>query len=221
VLGSLVTLRQHGARLDPAKRDLLYEMGERQALKLRRLIEDLLLVAATDAGLAGARAEEFDVAALLRGVASSTLLTCAPTVVIEDGAPAVITTDPARVRQVLDALLDNAAKFAPGSIEVVASASAAGIGGLQLAVRDHGPGIPAPDRDRIFERFVQLDQSATRRHGGTGIGLYLSTKLAELLSGSLRVEETPGGGATFVLVLPELELPAVAPLSARDLVISA
>jgi signal transduction histidine kinase len=75
-------------------------------------------------------------------------------------------------------------------------------GGLRLAVRDHGPGIDARDVERAFERFVQLDQSATRRHGGTGTGLYLSRQLADLLGATLDVEPTPGGGATFVLALP-------------------
>jgi two-component system sensor histidine kinase KdpD len=206
VLGALVTLRQHSERLEPAKRDVLYEMGERQALRLRRLIEDLLLVAATDAGMAGARPVDVDLDSLLAGVSASSLLAEAPTVVVEPGAPTVVSTDPARVRQVLDALLDNAAKFAPGPVELVASARP---GGVALSIRDHGPGVPAADRTRVFERFVQLDQSATRRHGGTGIGLYLSTKLAELLGGSLAVEETAGGGATFVLAIPDLTRPAV------------
>jgi two-component system sensor histidine kinase KdpD len=206
VLGALVTLRQHSERLEPAKRDVLYEMGERQALRLRRLIEDLLLVAATDAGMAGARPVDVDLDSLLAGVSASSLLAEAPTVVVEPGAPTVVSTDPARVRQVLDALLDNAAKFAPGPVELVASARP---GGVALSIRDHGPGVPAADRTRVFERFVQLDQSATRRHGGTGIGLYLSTKLAELLGGSLAVENTAGGGATFVLAIPDQTRPAV------------
>jgi signal transduction histidine kinase len=209
VLGALVTLRQHGATLEPAKREVLYEMGERQALRLRRLIEDLLLVAATDAGLAVASGDTVDVAGLVTRIATSSQLPCAPKVVIEDGAPTTVHTDPARVRQVLDALLDNAAKFAPGRIELVACAARGSDDDLALAVRDHGPGIPATDRERVFERFVQLDQSATRQHGGTGIGLYLSTKLAALLGGTLSIEDTPGGGATFVLTIPHLDRPAV------------
>jgi signal transduction histidine kinase len=198
VLGALVTLRQHGDELDAPKREFLHEMGERQALRLRRLIEDLLLVAAADAGVADTRSEDVEVSPLLTGVATSPLHTCAPTVVVAPGTPASIRNDAARVRQVLDALLDNAAKFAPGPIELIAAASPHG---LSLAVRDHGPGIPVEDRARVFERFVQLDQSATRQHGGTGIGLYLSSQLATLLGGTLAIEDTPGGGATLVLTL--------------------
>jgi signal transduction histidine kinase len=199
VLGALSTLRQHGSALDASKREFLEEMGERQALRLRRLIEDLLLVAATDAGLADARAEVVDVASLLSATTAAAGSSVAVSVEIERGTPSAVHTDPARVRQILDALLDNASKFAPGPVELVASPVP---GGVSLAVRDHGPGIRVEDRERVFERFVQLDQSATRQHGGTGIGLYLSTKLAELLGGTLAVSDTPGGGATFGLTLP-------------------
>ena len=67
---------------------------------------------------------------------------------------------------------------------------------------DHGPGIPAADRERVFERFVQLDQSSTRRQGGTGLGLHLSRQLAELIGATLNISETPGGGCTFTLDVP-------------------
>jgi signal transduction histidine kinase len=73
---------------------------------------------------------------------------------------------------------------------------------VEFLVVDHGPGIPAGERDRVFERFVQLDQSSTRRQGGTGLGLYLCRQLAGLLDGTLTLEETPGGGCTFRLRLP-------------------
>ena len=87
-----------------------------------------------------------------------------------------------------------------GEIEV---AGRSGPGGtLILSVTDHGPGIAPEDRDRVFERFVQLDGSSTRTQGGTGLGLYLCRGLAELLEAELVLAETPGGGATFTLTLP-------------------
>ena len=69
-------------------------------------------------------------------------------------------------------------------------------------VRDHGPGIPADEAPRVFERFVQLDQSSTRRQGGTGLGLHLCKQLAQLLDGHIALEETSGGGCTFSLRIP-------------------
>jgi K+-sensing histidine kinase KdpD len=66
-------------------------------------------------------------------------------------------------------------------------------------VTDHGPGIAAEDRDRVFERFVQLDQSTTRRRGGLGLGLYLCRELSEMLGGELVLTEAAGGGCCFTL----------------------
>ena len=74
-------------------------------------------------------------------------------------------------------------------------------GRVAVTVIDHGPGIAADQRERVFERFVQLDQSATRAQGGTGLGLYLCRRLTELLDTSLTLTETPGGGCTFTLEL--------------------
>ena len=67
---------------------------------------------------------------------------------------------------------------------------------------DHGPGIPDDEKDRVFERFTQIDQSDTRSKGGTGLGLSIVKSLAEVMYGAVRVEATEGGGATFVVELP-------------------
>ena len=197
VLGSVSTLRQHAGALDDTKRNVLYEIAERQAIKLKALIEDLLLVAAAESGAAGVNPEPVEIGPFLGNVAAG--VTTAITVVTAPNAPRVVRTDPSRLRQLLEAVLDNAGKFAPGPVELLARPSE---GGLAIAVRDHGPGIAEMDRTRVFERFVQLDQSSTRTHGGTGTGLYLCTKLADLLGGDVCFEETSGGGATFVLTLP-------------------
>jgi signal transduction histidine kinase len=73
---------------------------------------------------------------------------------------------------------------------------------VNIAVVDHGPGIPDEDVDRVFERFTQIDQSDTRSKGGTGLGLSIVKSLAEVMRGTVRVESTEGGGATFVVELP-------------------
>ncbi|GAC1322721.1 MAG: hypothetical protein NVSMB16_16660 [Acidimicrobiales bacterium] len=112
----------------------------------------------------------------------------------------VISTDPNKLRQVVTNLLENATKYAgEGPIEVSAREVADRI---EIRVVDHGPGIAPEDRNRAFERFVQLDGSSTRSQGGTGLGLYLCKRVAELLEADLRLAETPGGGATFVVSLP-------------------
>ena len=102
-----------------------------------------------------------------------------------------------RLEQIVVNLVRNAIHHAPRStaIQVRAIPDA----DLRIAVADHGPGLPAALRDRVFQPFERFDPDSG---GGTGLGLAVSRRLAELLGGTLRVEETPGGGATFVLTLP-------------------
>ncbi len=111
-------------------------------------------------------------------------------------------TDPRRVRQILLNLLSNAIKFGAGKpIEVTSRAT--DDGGLEVAVRDHGPGISAVDLPRIFDEFVQLAHSGNTGHPtGTGLGLPISKRLAELLGGELTASSDPGDGSTFRLRLP-------------------
>jgi len=104
---------------------------------------------------------------------------------------------------VLGNLLDNAAKYAPDLGPVRLEATRYGPLAV-LAVEDTGPGVPAPDRERIFERFTQLDSGATRRAGGVGLGLYIARQLAQAQDGELLLTDPtpPGQGARFELRLP-------------------
>jgi signal transduction histidine kinase/CheY-like chemotaxis protein len=108
--------------------------------------------------------------------------------------------DPARVRQILYKLLSNAVKFTDrGSITVTASHDA---DGLRLLVTDSGIGVPADKIARIFEPFVQADESKTRRFGGSGLGLAICGRLVALMQGAISVESAEGGGSAFEVRLP-------------------
>ena len=109
-----------------------------------------------------------------------------------------ISTDPRRVRQILLNLLSNAIKFGGGKpVEVRCSGTPEG--GVRITVTDRGIGIAPDDLSRVFEEFVQIGDGAQR---GTGLGLPISRRLAELLGGSLEAESVPGEGSTFCLCLP-------------------
>ena len=115
-------------------------------------------------------------------------------------------TDAVKLTQALMNLVSNAIKFSPEDSEVavvvvVAAAS------VSVSVVDHGIGIAEADRARIFESFLQLDNSHTRKVGGTGLGLAITKKIVEMMHGVLRVESTVTGGdsalgSTFVIELP-------------------
>jgi PAS domain S-box-containing protein len=117
---------------------------------------------------------------------------------ILEGAPDTIQSDPRRVRQILLNLLSNAIKFGDGRPVRVANWREPD-GALVVEVRDEGPGIAEADQERIFEEFVQLESASKP---GTGLGLPISRRLAELLGGSLTVTSSVGVGSAFRLTLP-------------------
>ena len=119
---------------------------------------------------------------------------------ISESTPDSLVGDSLRIRQVLVNLLGNALKFTEhGSIElrIASSRDASDVVRLEVAVEDSGIGIPAEKHSAIFEAFRQVDNSATRQHGGAGLGLAISARLVRLMGGSIRVESAPVSGCIF------------------------
>jgi anti-sigma regulatory factor (Ser/Thr protein kinase) len=119
--------------------------------------------------------------------------------------PGAVRTDPIRLRQILSHLVGNAIKFTDSGavrIECELESALGGASRLQIVVADTGMGITTEQRSHLFEAFSQGDGSLTRRHGGTGLGLALSRRLAHVLGGDLDVESSEGAGSTFTLSLP-------------------
>jgi signal transduction histidine kinase len=111
-----------------------------------------------------------------------------------------MTSDIDKARQILVNLLGNAVKFTDsGAVTVRLSRGARAV---RVDVADTGIGIAAEELPRLFRPFAQVDTGLTRRHGGTGLGLYISRRLATLLAGHIEVESTPGVGSVFTVVLP-------------------
>jgi PAS domain S-box-containing protein len=122
---------------------------------------------------------------------------------------AVARADRAKVEQIAFNLLSNAVKFTPAGGRITV-ACAVREECAMLIVADSGPGVPADQREAVFEPFVQLGRTHTSGHAGTGLGLSISRQLARAMGGDIRYEETPGGGATFTVELP-VEPPPEAP----------
>ncbi len=111
-------------------------------------------------------------------------------------------SDSGRIKQILYNLLSNAIKFTPPGGRIGLDLAQDGGQRVRLAVWDTGPGIPANQREAIFEKFRQLDSSTTREHAGTGLGLAITRDLVEMLGGRIELHSDPGRGATFVVTLP-------------------
>jgi PAS domain S-box-containing protein len=117
-------------------------------------------------------------------------------------ALASVNLDPQRFKQMLYNLLSNAVKFSHDGGEVEIAMEPEGAGALRLRVTDHGIGIRREDLDKLFAEFQQLESGAARHYEGTGLGLALTRKLAELHGGGVRVASEFGRGSTFTLELP-------------------
>jgi len=171
---------------------------------LLHLVEEVLSFSRIEAGKEDIRISPVDVAQVMRDcVAMIEPLAQEKRLAIEFDVPAdpvKIVSDERKVRQVLTNLLSNAVKFTElGGIYASLSTSETEV---CLSIRDTGIGIPGQYIERIFDPFWQVEQSATRRFGGTGLGLGVARKLARLLDGRLEVKSAVGDGSIFTLVLP-------------------
>lgn len=122
------------------------------------------------------------------------------------GAPATHVCDPKLVARALLNLIRNSARYAARTVLLSATHDASGA--LVLSVDDDGPGIPVADRARVFEPFQRLDSSRDRQTGGFGLGLAIVRRVALVHGGNVRLEDSPLGGARFVISLPARVLPA-------------
>jgi PAS domain S-box-containing protein len=213
--------------LTPQQRDYLSRLAA-SGQHLLGLVNDVLDLAKLDAGRVIVARDPQRAASAAAAVLAVVLpLAEAKRVRLVDAAGAEADAgyvgDEHRVRQVLINLLSNAIKFTPagGTVELtcarhVEAPPAARLAGggpwLAIGVRDTGIGIAPERQPSVFEPFVQAEAGHTRRHGGTGLGLTISRRLARLMGGDLTVESAPGRGSTFTLWLPAL--PAGAPADA-------
>jgi signal transduction histidine kinase len=182
------------------------EIIARHTDRMERLVKDLLRLARLDAGQETTEMIECDLNAIIEGVAhelANVIASKETTVEIAMGPDArTITSDPAKLHDVLRNLLENAINYSPEQ-GIVRVETARSDGAITLAVLDTGPGIPAADLTRVFERFYRVDKSRSRAPGGTGIGLAIVKHLVELLGGTVTAGNREEGGAAFIVRLPQ------------------
>jgi signal transduction histidine kinase len=203
IQGYIKTLLRPNVEFTPADQRSFIEAVDRQSERLRRLIEDLLVVSRI----------ESDSDKLL--VTPVLLQKVARHVVDEFRARTAdrsfefafeqnlleVDTDETKVHQVVSNFVDNALKYTPEGTAITIGGRLEG-DHVVMSVADGGPGIPAGEQPRIFDRFYQIDQSSTRAAGGTGLGLYICKKLAEAIGGDVRLESSDENGSVFALRIP-------------------
>ena len=113
-----------------------------------------------------------------------------------------LTIDPARMTQVFTNILDNALRHTPQGGRVILAAKLTP-NGVDISIRDSGPGLPPEDLERIFDRFYRADASRTREDGGSGLGLAIAKSIVQAHNGQIRAESEMGNGLMIVITLPE------------------
>lgn len=177
----------------------------RQTRRLQALAEDLLLLARLDTRTPTASPETVDLTALASRLTEQYPLTERPlTLTCDSTAPAYAHGNPDEYERLLRNLVDNAARHAAHRIQITIRNQDAWV---VLTVHDDGPGVPTEDAERVFERFVRLDDARSRDHGGSGLGLAIARDLAHRHRGTLTL--TPRTlGACFQLRVPRAPAPA-------------
>ena len=192
---------RRGADQSPGDSGLARRRIEEESVRMSALVDDMLLIARLDQGRP-LETGPVDLQAIARD-ATADARVVAPQRAITLQAPdaVLVSGDDTRLRQVVGNLVRNALVHTPAAspIEIAVTTSN---GTAQLSVADHGPGLKAEDRDRIFEPFYRADASRSRDSGGAGLGLSIVNAVVVAHGGKVDVRETSGGGATFEVTLP-------------------
>ena len=203
IQGYVKTLLQLTGQLDEAQERSFLEAADRQSDRLRSLIEQLLVVGRLETHTEPLVATQVSVAS----VAGNVIEELRPRAhghafdLRFDSDTPFVETDEHKVHQILSNLVENALKYSPPDTRITIRIEPRH-DGIVAAVQDEGHGIPVDDREQVFERFYQVDSSATRSVGGTGLGLYICRKMAEQLGARIWLESSGRRGSTFCLFVP-------------------
>ncbi|MFE2276841.1 sensor histidine kinase [Streptomyces sp. NPDC059454] len=197
-------LFQYAAANEPAERERHLARLRAEAARMGVLLDDLLLLARLDAAEVEAplRAADTDLVELVQQAADAFRASHSghPLAVTAGSGPLRLRLDPQRVRQVLDNLLTNAAVHTPAGTRVSVAVSVAA-GSALVRVADAGPGVPAEDRERVFDRFYRVDKARSRDRGGSGLGLAVARSLVRAHGGDIELSSAPGA-TVFTVRLP-------------------
>jgi signal transduction histidine kinase len=174
----------------------LRERAARDVEDMNALLEDALVFARTS--FSGSRPEAVDLVGIVRHECAERAATGGAVRAELPAERVIVAGERAALARVVGNLIDNALKYGrEAEVSVIAGTAA-----VEIMVDDRGPGVPAAERQRIFEPFLRLDPSRNRERGGAGLGLAISRHLVQCHGGVIGVEDRPGGGARFRVSLP-------------------
>jgi two-component system OmpR family sensor kinase len=172
-----------------------------EAIRMGRLVEDLLMLAQSDQDRPLDR-RPVDLSSIAaRAVLAARLIQPERPITLHADAPVIVDADAERLRQVVDNLIGNALQHTPAGTAVTVTV-ADEAGQARLTVADNGPGMTADQASRVFERFYRTDPARSRGRGGTGLGLSIAAALTAAHAGDITVDTQPGRGAAFRVSLP-------------------
>ncbi len=217
VIGMVDVLRQ--TRLDPVQQRML-DIIQSSGLALLGILNDILDFSKIEAGKMDVervpthlRSLAEAVVQLMLGIVKASAKSIELSVYVSPALPQWVMTDPTRLRQILLNLMGNAVKFTdrqsdhPGRVVLAIEPCAWANGGVQLTISDTGIGMSLESQSKLFQPFVQADDSTARKFGGTGLGLTISRRLVELLGGHIALRSTLGVGTEFTVTLPMEKAP--------------
>jgi two-component system OmpR family sensor kinase len=193
-------LYRHGGD-EPAQVARSMERIEEESSRMSNLVEDLLTITRLDEGrpLERRRVDLAELAA--KAVADSRVVDSTRPVTLDAPVPVTVEGDPNRLMQVFINLLGNARVHTPPGTPVEVLVRRNGTTAV-VEVQDHGPGLTPAQAAQVFDRFYRADPSRSRTQGGSGLGLAIVDAVVRAHGGTPSVEDTPGGGATFRVILP-------------------
>jgi two-component system, OmpR family, sensor kinase len=187
---------------DPAELRRVERLVQAEIARITRLVDDLLLLAKTEQA-EFLRIEPIDVAEFTGEIWHANILLASRRFRLEPVAPGTLLADPDRLAQALRNLLANAIEHtAPEQGLVLMRVQNAGDDRIRFVVEDDGPGIPAEEHERVFDRFHRTDDARDRASGGTGLGLAIVDAIAKAHGGTVKASRSEAGGARIELELP-------------------